>query len=141
MNPSCLQLLVFQAQESTSTQRGETHLVIRVGSQWMLGSHAHISISLACYTTLRFPSIHSGHHLILTAKKTSEVLFGLCRNIKDILVNTYVTSSTTILERSLALYLPSVPIQGGKCPLTERKLAQRLCHASEFSEGICKQTR
>lgn len=32
-------------------------------------------------------------------------------------------------------------MQGGKCPLTEMKLAQRLSHATEFSEGICKQTR
>lgn len=60
---------------------------------------------------------------------------------KDILVNTYVTSSTAVLEHSLALCLPSVPIQGGKCPLTERELAQKLSHTTEFSEGICKQTR
>lgn len=58
---------------------------------------------------------------------------------KDTLVTNYVTSSTTLLEHSLALCLPSAPIQGGKCPLKDRKLAQRLNHTTEFSEGICKQ--
>lgn len=32
-------------------------------------------------------------------------------------------------------------LQGGKHPLTERNLAQKPSHATEFSEGICKQTR
>lgn len=61
-----------------------------------------------------------------------------CREIlkKDILVNTYITSSTISLEHSLAPCLPSVSFQGGKCPLTERTLARRPSYATEFSEGI-----
>lgn len=102
-------------------------------------SHLHICITAMVYNPAFPIHIHcSSSHLDCY----KGILFRLCRNIKrktSWLWKWLVTSSVTLLGHSLALGLPSVPIQGEKRSLNDRKLAQRLNHTTEFSEGIYKQ--
>lgn len=99
-------------------------------------------VSLAQYTTFSLP-IHPvliPHHLTVTAKQTSRIQLVLGRNTRERYPNTYFFNYYTGTFASFVC-LSSAPILDGKSPLTKRKLAQRLSHAAEFSEGICMQTR